>query len=472
MRRTKIICTLGPACENKKMLKEMMKAGMNVARMNFSHGSHEEHQKRLDVFKKARDEIKMPVALLLDTKGPEIRTGKIKDDAVLLKDGENFIIYFKDVKGDEKGCSLSYKNLYLDVEPGGKILIDDGLVALKVDEVKDKDIYCTVLNGGTIGTKKGVNVPNAKIKLPSLTKKDVEDIKFAVRNDMDFIAASFVRKAQDILEIRKILKKSGGSDIKIIAKIENQEGIDNFDEILKHADSVMVARGDLGVEIPVEEVPTVQKELIKKCFANNRNVITATQMLDSMIRNPRPTRAEASDVANAICDGTSAIMLSGETAVGKYPVESIKTMARIAEATENSINYWNLYDSIKHYFIPSPTYGICHAAFMTACDLRAAAIVVVTASGQTAKMISGFRPMCPILVTTPDSKVQRQLSISWGINAQLVSVAKNTDELFETSMKKVISTKTAKKGDVVVIIAGSRTGVSGSTNTLKVEVIE
>ena len=471
MRKTKIICTLGPAVDDKEVLKRIALEGMDVARFNFSHGGHEEQQKRFDMLCEVRLEANLPIAALLDTKGPEIRTGEIKNNEVMLVDGSSFIIVNEDVEGDNTKCSISYKDLYNDVAKGGRILIDDGLVELVVDDIKEKDIYCHVQNGGKIGTRKGVNVPGAKINLPSMTKKDVEDILFAIKNDFDFIAASFVRKAQDIIEIQKLLEKHGADDIKIIAKIESREGIDNFDEILKVSDGIMVARGDLGVEIPVDEVPIVQKNLIEKCIQSSKPVITATQMLDSMIRNPRPTRAEASDVANAIFDGTSAIMLSGETAIGKYPLESLMTMVRITKTSEKSINYWKLLNKSAFNLGPSITNGICHAACTTAYDLNAAAIVAVTSSGRTARMISRFRPQCTILSTTDNPKVQRQLSLSWGVVPYLVNKATTIDEMFENSIAKSLESKIAENGDIIVITAGAPVGVSGTTNLLKVEVV-
>ena len=415
MRRTKIICTLGPASDNPCVLRKLILGGMDIARMNFSHGSHEEHKKRLDQFKEIREEIGRPVALLLDTKGPEIRTGNFKDGIVTLVEGKDFILVNEDIIGDDTKCTITYKELYKDVDVGSKILVNDGLVELEVAKIKDKDIFCKVLNGGTIGDHKGINVPGAEINLPSMTEQDIEDIKFGIKNDFDIIAASFVRKASDVSEIRKILERNNGSDILVVSKIENREGIKNFDEILKVSDGIMVARGDLGVEIPVEEVPIVQKNIIEKCYRNGKPVITATQMLDSMIRNPRPTRAEASDVANAIYDGTSCIMLSGETAAGKYPLETIAVMSKIAEQAENSMDYWKRFSAQQCEMSASVTNAISHATCTTALDLKASAIITVTQSGHTARMISRFRPACPIIATTTNPKVQRQLNLSWGV---------------------------------------------------------
>ncbi len=471
MRRTKIICTLGPASDNEEILRNMMLGGMNVARMNFSHGTHEQHKKRVELFKKIRDELGLPIPLLLDTKGPEIRTGDFKGGQVTLEENNEFVLVNKDIMGDEKGCTITYKELYKDISKGGRILINDGLIELEVIEIKNKDIHCVVKNGGTVGDHKGINVPNADIKLPALTNQDIADIKFGIENDFDIIAASFVRKASDVVEIRKVLEKNNGADILVISKIENREGIRNFDEILKVSDGIMVARGDLGVEIPVEEVPIVQKNIIEKCYRNGKPVITATQMLDSMIRNPRPTRAEASDVANAIFDGTSGVMLSGETAAGKYPLETIEVMARIAEKAENSMDYWKRFTTQQMELNTSVTNAISHATCTTALDLKAAAIITVTQSGHTARMISRFRPACPIIATTANPKVQRQLSLSWGVLPYLVPVANTTDEMFDTGIEKALESGLVKSGELAVITAGVPAGISGTTNTLKVHIV-
>lgn len=471
MRKTKIICTLGPAVDHEEVLCKLMQRGMDVARINFSHGTHEEHKKRVDVFKKVREKLGLPIPLLLDTKGPEIRTGRFETNEVQLNQGESFVLVNDDIVGDATKCTISYKGLYKDVVKGGRILINDGLVELEVAEIKGRDIFCKVLNGGIIGNNKGVNVPNVEIHLPSLTAKDVEDIIFGVENEFDFIAASFVRKASDVIEIKKVLEKNGGNGIKVIAKIENREGINNFDEIIKVADGIMVARGDLGVEIPVEEVPIMQKQLIRKCYMNGKPVITATQMLDSMIRNPRPTRAEASDVANAIYDGTSVIMLSGETAVGKYPIETLEMMGKIAEKAENSIQYWNRLSSMQFDIQVSVTNAISHATCTTAMDLNAAAIITVTQTGHTARMISRFRPSCPIISTTTDQRVYRQLMLSWGVKPYLVDEASTTDEMFDIGVEKALESGLVENGDLVVITAGVPIGVSGTTNILKVHIV-
>ncbi len=471
MRRTKIICTLGPASDNEEILKKMMLGGMDVARMNFSHGTHEQHKKRADTFKRIREEVGLPIPLLLDTKGPEIRTGDFKDGQVTLRENNEFVLVNKDIIGDETKCSITYKELYRDVSRGSRVLINDGLVELEVTDIKGKDIYCTVKNGGVIGDHKGINVPGADIRLPALTSQDIEDIKFGIENDYDIIAASFVRKASDVVEIRKVLEKNGGSGILVISKIENREGIKNFDEILKVSDGIMVARGDLGVEIPVEEVPVVQKNIIEKCYRNGKPVITATQMLDSMIRNPRPTRAEASDVANAIYDGTSGVMLSGETAAGKYPLETIAVMARIAEKAETSMDYWKRFNTQQTEISTSVTNAISHATCTTALDLKAAAIITVTQSGHTARMIARFRPACPIIATTVNPKVQRQLNLSWGVLPFLVGVANTTDEMFDSGIEKALESGLVKNGELAVITAGVPAGISGTTNTLKVHIV-
>lgn len=471
MRKTKILCTLGPAVDDEEILESLMQSGMNVARMNFSHGDHEERKKRLDTFKRVRDRLGLPIPMLLDTKGPEIRIGKFETGEAVLDQGAPFVLMNQDMLGDNTRVSVTYKDLYKDVKKGSRILINDGLIELEVEDIRDMDIHCRILNGGTIGNKKGINVPGAEINLPSLTQKDIEDIKFGIENEFDFIAASFVRKAADVMEIKKILEKHGGQEIKVIAKIENRQGVENIDEILKVSDGIMVARGDLGVEIPVEEVPVVQKMLIHKCYKNGKPVITATQMLDSMMRYPRPTRAEASDVANAIYDGTSAIMLSGETAAGKYPVESLETMARIAEKAESAMDYWGRFTSMQYDMAASVTNAISHATCTTALNLKAAVIITVTQSGHTARMISRFRPACPIIVTTTSSRVQRQLSMSWGVIPYLVKVAESTDEMFDMGVEKALESGLAANGDIVVITAGVPIGISGTTNILKVHVV-
>jgi pyruvate kinase len=460
---------MGPALDHDDLLREMLCSGMNVARLNFSHGDHAEHLQRVERLKKLREELNIPLALLLDTKGPEIRTGNFENGRIMLKDGDQITIVTDDVIGHDNLISVSYADFYHDVHTGSKILIDDGLVELEVTDVQGAEVICRVLNGGPVSNHKSINLPGAKTNLPALTEKDIEDIRFAVENEFDFIAVSFVRKAADVLEIRKILDKLHGGGIHIIAKIENREGISNFDDILKVADGIMVARGDLGVEIPMQEVPTVQKALIEKCYKIGKPCITATQMLDSMIRNPRPTRAEVSDVANAILDGTSAIMLSGETAAGRFPLESLRMMASIAEQTEKSIDYWSEFLKSEYEMVSSVTNAISHATCMTAMDLKAAAIVAVTHSGRTARLISRFRPESPIIATTVSPRSLRQLSLSWGVYPYLVREVRTTDEMFELGMNKALESGAVKNGDVVVITGGTPVGMSGTTNTLKVQ---
>ncbi len=471
MRKTKIICTLGPAADSDEVIRNLMLAGMNVARLNFSHGSYEEHQKRIDRVKKIREELHLPIALLLDTKGPEIRTGEFADGKVVFVEGQDVVIREQDILGTKDEFSVSYKGLYQDVKIGSRILIDDGLIELVVKKIAKHDIYCKVSNGGPVSTKKSINVPDVEIGLPSMTQKDREDIAFAVKNEFDFIAASFVRKARDVQEIRHILEQQGDHGIAIIAKIENNEGILNFEDILKVSDGIMVARGDLGVEIPAANVPIIQKRCIQQCHSAGKISITATQMLDSMIRNPRPTRAEVSDVANAIFDGTSAVMLSGETANGKYPIESLKMMVEIAQQTEESIEYWKNFTKAKPSMMPSIANAISHATCTTAMDIHAKAIVTVTHAGRTAKLISRFRPACPIVATTVYPRVQRQLNLSWGVCPILVKEVETTDEMFDVGIQAAKICGFLFDGDLIVMTGGTPVGMSGTTNTIKVQAI-
>lgn len=472
MKKTKIVGTIGPASESEEVLKELFLNGLDVCRLNFSHGSHEEHKKRIDTIKKVRQELNLPIAIMLDTKGPEIRIGDFKDGIVEIEEGDIFTLTTRDILGDKNIVSVSYKGLPNDVKIGTKILIDDGLVELEVMEIIDgTDIKCKALNSGTLKNRKGVNVPNVKINLPAVTEKDINDIIFGIENEVDFIAASFVRKASDVLEIRKILEENGGDYIEIIAKIENQEGVDNIDEILAVADGIMVARGDLGVEIQTEEIPIVQKELIKKANLAGKPVITATQMLDSMIRNPRPTRAEVTDVANAILDGSSAIMLSGETAAGKYPVEAVKTMYNIAVRTEASLDYNAILRSKFSIAEVSTTNAISKATCTTAMDLGASAIITATSSGYTSKAISKFRPKAPIIAATTSEKVMRKLSIVWGVYPVLAPYSNSTDEVIDYSIQAAMENNYVKEGDLVVVTAGIPVGISGSTNLIKVHTI-
>lgn len=471
MRKTKIVCTLGPSTDNEEVVRQMMLSGMNIARFNFSHQTREEHKARVEMLKKLRTELNLPIAFLLDTKGPEIRLGTFKNKSVILKEGQTFTLTTRDIEGDETICSISFKGLPNDIVVGKHVLIDDGLIDMVVVDVKDTDVVCKVLNGGKISNNKGVNLPGTHVSLPFISEKDKGDLLFGIENDFDFVAASFTRTASDIIEIRSILENNGGGNIRIIAKIENSDGVENIDEILKVADGIMVARGDMGVEIPFEEIPRLQKILIKKAYNAGKLVITATQMLDSMTVNPRPTRAEVTDVANAIYDGTSAIMLSGETAAGKYPVEAVKAMSRIAERTEADIDYVKMLAQRRFDEVPNVTNAISHATCTTAHDLGAAAILTVTKSGQTARFISKFRPSCPIIGCTPDPKVYRQLNMSWGVVPVMTKESDNTDALLDDAVSSAVKKGLLHEGDLVVITAGIPLGVSGTTNLLKVEIV-
>ena len=462
-KKTKIVCTLGPASDSEEVLTQLVENGLNVCRFNFSHGDHAEQKVRMDTAKKVREKLNVPVALLLDTKGPEIRTGNFADPEVFLEEGSKFIITMADVIGNKEMCTVSYKGLAEDVVEGDTILIDDGLVGLKVENVVGEEIHCVVENSGIVKNHKGVNVPGVKINLPALTPKDISDIEFGITQGIDFIAASFVRKASDVLAIREVLENNNATDIQIISKIENQEGVDNLDEILQVSDGLMVARGDLGVEIPTEDIPIVQKQMIKKCNALGKPVITATQMLDSMIRNPRPTRAEVTDVANAIYDGTDAIMLSGETAAGKYPVEAVKTMATIAKRAEETMR--NRRDKINKS--KNVTDAISYATCTTAMDLEAKAILSSTASGHTARMVSKFRPDCPIVATTSNESVRRQLALTWGVLPLMREKSANIDQVIVNSIEAAKTSNYVSKDDVVVITAGG----GETTNLIKVETV-
>ena len=469
-KKTKIVCTLGPASDSEEVLTQLVQNGLNVCRFNFSHGSHEEHKVRMDTAKKVREKLNLPIALLLDTKGPEIRTGNFADPEVLLEQGNQFTITMDDVLGTKEKCTVSYKGLINDVKVGDTILIDDGLVGLRVTEIKDQDIICVVENSGIVKNHKGVNLPGVKINLPALTEKDISDIEFGIEQGIDFIAASFVRKASDVLAIREILENNNATHIQIISKIENQEGVENLDEILQVSDGLMVARGDLGVEVPTEEIPIIQKNMIKKCNELGKPVITATQMLDSMIRNPRPTRAEVTDVANAIYDGTDAIMLSGETAAGKYPVEAVKVMASIAKRIEETLDYEELLKA-SNLKGSTVTDAISYATCTTAVELNASAIVTSTSSGHTARMVSKFRPKTPIVAATDSEVTKRQLSLSWGVYTAKAPKASNTDEVVEYSIDVAKEAGYVNEGELVVITAGVPVGESGTTNLIKVHVI-
>lgn len=472
MRRTKIVCTMGPATDDDKVLRDLMLAGMDVARLNFSHGSHEEAKSRMDRIKRIREELDIPVAILLDTKGPEIRLKSFKDGKAVLKAGEKFTLYTDDVEGDSTGVSITYKDLPKDIKPGATLLIDDGLIEIEAVSVKADKIICEVKSGGEVSNSKGVNVPNVSLSMPYMSPKDIDDIIFGIEQDVDFIAASFVRTAEDVLEIRNILEKNGGANIRIISKIENGEGVENIDDIIKVSNGIMVARGDMGVEIPLEVLPVIQKQIIKKTYRAGKVVITATQMLDSMIRNPRPTRAETTDVANAIYDGTSAIMLSGETAIGRYPVETVKTMSTIAERTERDIDYVKRLNNVTlDNSNMDVTNALSHATCTTAHDLRASAIIALTYGGTTAQMISKFRPSCPIIAPTISQKARRQLNLSWGVIPVMSERRNNTDELFDHAVECAQKTNVVKNGDLVVITGGAPIGVSGTTNVMKVHLV-
>lgn len=471
MRKTKIVCTLGPATDSPEILKEMILSGMNVARFNFSHGTHEEHKNRLDMLRGVSAQLGMPVATLMDTKGPEIRLGQFKGGRAALEKDGIFILTDEDDPGDETHVSISFKTLYEDLGPGDRVLLDDGLIELRVQSIEGHQIVCRIVNGGEISDHKGVNIPGIMLSMPYISKRDHDDLLFAIEQDFDFLAASFVRTADDVAEIRKILDSRDCHDIRIISKIENAQGVKNIDEILRISGGVMVARGDMGVEIPFEEVPIIQKEIIKKAYTAGKVVITATQMLDSMMKNPRPTRAEAADVANAIYDGTSAIMLSGETAAGKYPVESVRTMATIAGCIENNIDYKTSFRRTDFCSYTDITNAISHATCTTANDLDAAAIITVTRSGTTARMISKFRPQIPIIGCTYDEKVYRQLCMSWGVTPVLCEVKEDTDDLFSHAVDRAEASGLISNGDLVVITAGVPLGVSGTTNLIKVHTV-
>lgn len=468
MRKTKIVCTLGPSTDKEGMLEELVLAGLDVARFNFSHGSHEEHEIRFNQLAKLRRKTGKHIAALLDTKGPEIRLKEFEQEKVMLTKGQIFTLTTEDTLGTNEKVSITYKELPNDVEIGTRILIDDGLVEMVVESKTDTEIVCRVMNDGMISNKKGVNVPGTSLSMPYISAKDREDIVFGIEMGFDFIAASFVRSAEDILEVRNILKENNCYSMNIIAKIENAQGVENIDEIIKVSDGIMVARGDMGVEIPGEEVPVIQKMIIKKVYNAGKQVITATQMLDSMMKNPRPTRAETADVANAIYDGTSAIMLSGETAAGKYPKEAVETMVRIAERTEKDIDYKKRFHQIETRNHQDITEAISHSTCMTAHDLNATAIITVTKSGRTARGISKFRPDCPIMGCSTFSHVCRQLSLSWGVVPMLIKEEQDTFELFEHAIEQVVEQGYLKEGDITVITAGIPLGKSGTTNLLKV----
>ena len=453
MRKTKIVCTLGPASSDVEMIKKMILSGMNVARFNFSHSTHEEHLELLNKVFEAVKQIDMPVATMLDTKGPELRLGKI-DGTVTLIEGETFTLLQDDIVGNKNCASINYKELYKNVKLGDKILLNDGLVATEVTKICDMNIECKILNSGEISSNKSINTPGVKLSLPSLTQKDKDDIIFGINNGFDFIAASFIRNANDVIEIKNILNEHNANHIKIIAKIENAEGVNNIDEILEVVDGVMVARGDLGVEIPMEQVPIIQKELIKKSYRAGKPVITATQMLESMIQNPHPTRAEVSDVANAVYDGTSAVMLSAESAVGKYPCECIQTMDKIATEVEKIINYWKRFGEKEQEFLHDEKSIMNYASCLTAMHMNTKALLAFTLSGGTARLLSKFRPDIPIYAITPDEITYRQLALSWGVQPIHIPGIYTIEEAMEVGINKCLDEKLLQKDDMVVISGG------------------
>jgi pyruvate kinase len=473
MRKTKIVCTIGPASESVDKLVQLIEAGMNVSRLNFSHGNHEEHAARIKNIREAAERTGKKVGILLDTKGPEIRTNDMENGAIELQTGQECILSMKEVLGTPEKFSVTYDRLIEDVHAGAKILLDDGLIGLEVISIDkaNNEIKTKVMNSGTLKNKKGVNVPGVSVKLPGITEKDAQDILFGIEQGVDFIAASFVRRATDVLEIRQLLEENNGSHIQIIPKIENQEGVDNINEILEVSDGLMVARGDLGVEIPAEEVPLVQKDLIKKCNTLGKPVITATQMLDSMQRNPRPTRAEASDVANAIFDGTDAIMLSGETAAGQYPVEAVQTMHNIASRAEQALDHKELLSARSKDTEHNITDAIGQSVAHTALNLEVNAIITPTESGHTARMISKYRPKAPIIAATSNDHVLRRLALVWGVYPQLGQKAETTDEMLAIAVEESVNSGLVSHGDLVVITAGVPVGEAGTTNLMKIHVV-
>lgn len=480
MKKTKIVCTMGPNLNDENMMRSLVKNGMNIARFNFSHGDYEEHKYRMDMLKKIREEEHLPVAILLDTKGPEIRTGVLKDGKkVTLREGEEFILTSEEIIGDQNRVSITYSGLVEDVMPGRKILIDDGLIELEVMKIQGNDIVCKIINGGELGEKKGINVPNVPVRLPAITDKDREDIKFGISQGIDFIAASFVRNAECIIEIRSWLRECNAPYIPIIAKIENAEGIRNIDEIIRSADGIMVARGDMGVEIPAQEVPYIQKEIIKKCNDNFKPVITATQMLDSMIRNPRPTRAEVTDVANAVYDGTDAVMLSGETAQGKYPLEALKMMVQIVENTESHLDYEVLLKKAQQHRRQSISSAIGFSTVATADNLDAKCIVAPTMSGATAKVVSKFKPRAEVIGVSPDEATLRRMQIYWGVRPLKSIPLKSMEDVCVNALEMVKAKQYVEPGDIVVLTAGLPAPLgtysyssNGGSNMMRIAVIE
>ncbi len=468
MRKTKIVCTLGPSTDNYTTLKKLIRAGMSVARLNMSHGDHEEHARRIEMVKRARKELDVPVAILMDTRGPEIRIKTFKDGKVDLVEGANFTLTTEDIVGDENAVSVTYADFPKYLKVGDAVLLNDGMIELKVKEIEGGAVTCTVVDGGQLTDRKSINLPGIEIDMPYLSDSDRDDISFAVEQDADYLALSFVRSADDVRQVKNLLTFCGGEHIQIISKIENRQGVNNAQEILDLSDGIMVARGDMGVEIPFEELPHIQKQLIKKCYTSGKKVITATQMLESMIHNPRPTRAEISDVANAIYDGTSAIMLSGETAAGKYPVESVKTMAKIAEKTENSIDYRKRFRS-SDFKITNIVDAVSHSTCAAAFDLNAKAIITVSQSGYTARKVSRFRPECIIIAATTSEKGYNQLALNWGVLPVSAAVQSSPDEVFRHAAICALNTGVVKTGDLAVLVGSSEVNKSGFSNTMRIE---
>lgn len=470
MQKTKMIFTIGPASDTEETLEKLMNIGMNVTRLNFSHGTHESHKEKIDIIKKLREKLNKPVAIMLDIKGPKIRTHNFENEKVLLEKGQKFtFVCGKELLGNNERCSVSYNELYKDVNAGGALLVDDGLLELKIDSIEGTEIHCTAVNTGYIGSHKGINVPNVSIGLPAVTEKDKSDLIFGCEQEVDIVAASFIRKAADVIDVRRILDENGGKKIQIIPKIETQEGVDNIDAIIQVADGIMIARGDMGVEIALQKVPIIQKMIIQKCNKAGKPVITATQMLDSMIRNPRPTRAEASDIANAIFDGTDAIMLSGESASGDYPLEAAITMSNIAKEAEANIDYTDALNKRKESSVNNVSNAISLATCTTAEELKVAAIITSTQTGHTARMVSKYRPKCPIVAVTPSKEVARSLSINFGVKAIVSDKLTSTDELIADAVKKSLEAKYIKKDDLVIVAAGIPVGSTGTTNMMKIE---
>ena len=472
LRKTKIVCTMGPASLDEQVIENMLRSGMNVARFNFSHGTHEYHREGIELFKKVRDKLKMPAAVLLDTKGPEIRIGSFSKGSITLAEGAEFTLSADDADGDENHVSITYKELYKELNVGSRVLIDDGRLELSVKRIEGSDIVCRVVTGGQLSSKKGINLPNLHLNMPYISDRDEQDLRFGIEMDVDFVAASFVRSKEDVIALRKLLNYYGGHRIKIISKIENIEGVENFDEILAHSDGIMVARGDMGVEIEFEKLPGLQKKFIRKCYQSGKMVITATQMLETMIHSLTPTRAEITDVANAVFDGTSAVMLSGETAMGDHPAHVVKVMARIAEQAERDALEMGKYDGVRYDIDTSDmTNAICDAACTTARDIHAKAIIAVTKSGTTARRVSKFRPSEAIVAATPDKKTYHQLSLSWGVSPVLALDQDDTDSLFLHAIDCARQLDIVSGGDKVVITAGVPLKLSGTTNLLKVQVV-